>query len=154
MVNRMLVRGVALVAGFVTVFAFAETAQAKPAPQTTITNAPPTMSNSTTATLAFTSSINGSTFTCSLDGARATACTSPKTYTGLATGKHTFTAAATANGVTESSPASATWTVDTTAPAAPTKLAGNASSATSVDLTWTAGTDSNGVTRNEIRRDG
>jgi hypothetical protein len=154
MVNRLLIRSVAVLAGFVTAFAVAESAQAKPTPHTSITNAPSSMTSSTTATLAFTSSVSGSTFTCSLDGATATACTSPKTYTGLAEGSHRFTATATAGGITDPTPASTTWTVDTTAPVAPTNLAGTANSPTSVALTWKAGTDSNGVTSNQIRRDG
>jgi len=86
------------------------------APDTTITGGPSGTVNTTSASFTFTSTVSGSTFACSLDGAAATACTSPASYTGLADGAHTFTVAATANGLTDSTPASRGWTVDTTPP--------------------------------------
>ena len=86
-------------------------------PETTITDGPSGTVPSTTATFSFTSSEAGSTFACSLDGAPATACVSPVTYTGLANGGHTFTVAATdPAGNTDPSPAAASWTVDTNVP--------------------------------------
>ena len=87
-----------------------------PAPDTTITGGPSGTVNSSSASLTFTSTIPGSTFACSLDGATATPCTSPAAYTGLSDGSHTFSVAATANGVTDPTPATASWTVDTTPP--------------------------------------
>jgi hypothetical protein len=81
----------------------------------------------TSATFRFSDKTAKATFSCSLDGATAAACTSPKTYSGLAQGKHTFTVTATA-GTSTSSAATRTWTVDTVAPkpaiAAPTTLTG------------------------------
>ena len=71
----------------------------------------------TTATFSFTSTINGSTFACSLDGAAFSACNSPKAYSGPSSGSHTFQVRATdAVGNTDSTPASQTWTIDTVAP--------------------------------------
>jgi hypothetical protein len=89
-------------------------------PDTTIDSGPSGTVTSDSATFAFSATETGSTFACSLDGATATACTSPKTYTGLAEGSHTFTVRATdPAGNPDPSPASRTWTVDTTAPPAP-----------------------------------
>src|SRR5918997_811110 len=45
---------------------------------------------SDSATFAFTSSKAGSTFRCSLDGSSFAGCASPKSYSGLSQGSHTF----------------------------------------------------------------
>lgn len=58
-------------------------------PETTITSGPSDSTSSTSASFSFTSSEPGS-FQCSLDGAGFTACSSPKTYTALSDGQHTF----------------------------------------------------------------
>jgi Big-like domain-containing protein/calcineurin-like phosphoesterase family protein/fibronectin type III domain protein len=86
------------------------------APDTTITVGPTGTVSSTSASFSFTATVGGSTFTCSLDGAAFSACTSPKTYSGLANGSHTFQVAATNQGATDPTPASRTWTVDAIAP--------------------------------------
>jgi hypothetical protein len=87
------------------------------APETAITAAPANPTNATSATFGFTSSEGSSTFQCRLDGAAFAACTTPRTYTGLAEGSHTFEVRATdPAGNTDATPASFTWTVDTTAP--------------------------------------
>jgi hypothetical protein len=88
-------------------------------PETTITSGPSGETTSTTATFHFTSSESSSSFECSLDGAAFASCSSPKTYTGLALGEHTFTVRASdAAGNTDPTPAQRTWTVtpDTTPP--------------------------------------
>jgi myo-inositol-hexaphosphate 3-phosphohydrolase len=86
-------------------------------PQTTITSEPPT-STSTSASFTFSSSEEtGSTFQCMLDDAPYASCTSPKAYTGLTTGSHTFQVRATdAAGNTDASPASRTWTIEAGTP--------------------------------------
>ena len=55
-------------------------------------------------------------FECQLDGAGFSACTSPKGYTGLADGSHTFQVRALDAAGNPSGAASYTWTVDTSAP--------------------------------------
>jgi hypothetical protein len=86
------------------------------APDTTITSGPVGTVNTTSATFAFTSTVGGSSFTCTLDGGAATACASPTSYSALSEGAHTFTVAATASGQTDLTPASRGWTIDITAP--------------------------------------
>lgn len=94
------------------------------APDTAITSHPLNPSNSSTATFGFTGSDAGGAglagFQCKLDGGAFAPCTSPKSYAGLTDGSHTFQVAAVdAAGNVDGSPASFTWTVDTTAPPAP-----------------------------------
>ncbi len=60
------------------------------APDTTITSTPPAVSNSASANFTFASSEAGSTFVCSIDAAGISPCASPKTYSGLGNGTHTF----------------------------------------------------------------
>jgi len=82
------------------------------APETTITSAPAAQTNSTEASFSFTASEAGSTFACSLDGAAFAPCTTPKRYTGLLVGSHTFSVQATdAAGNTDPLPATHTWTI-------------------------------------------
>ena len=91
------------------------------APNTTITSSPPNPSSSSSASFSFTSSEPGSTFECKLDAAAFTSCGSPQVYSSLADGSHTFSVRATdAYGNTDATPATFTWTVNATAPPAPT----------------------------------
>jgi hypothetical protein len=86
-------------------------------PETTITAAPPNPSNAATASFSFGASETGSSFQCSLDGAAFASCTSPKSYSGLAAGSHTFQVRATdAAGNTDPTPAAYSWTIDLSAP--------------------------------------
>jgi hypothetical protein len=86
-------------------------------PNTFVDSGPAASTNQTTATLTFSSSESGSSFTCRLDGAAFASCTSPMNYSSLAEGSHTFEVKATdATGNTDATPASRAWTVDTTAP--------------------------------------
>ena len=124
------------------------------APDTFIDSAPPAGTPSTDASFSFHSDQAGATFTCTLDGGTASGCSSPKSYTGLAQGVHAFTVRAALGGVADPTPATATWTVDTTAPSSPTGLTASAPSPTSVQLTWTASTDNVAVTGYDILRDG
>jgi hypothetical protein len=98
------------------------------APNTTITGNPAALSNSANASFSFTGNdptSNGvsagvASFQCSLDGGAFAACTSPRSYTGLAEGSHTFAVRAVdAAGNIDGTPASYSWTVDTTSPPPP-----------------------------------
>ena len=81
------------------------------APNTVITFSPAALTNSTSATFQFTSTEAG-TFECNLDGGGFTACTTPKTYNGLAEGAHTFQVRAIdAVNNTDPTPASFNWTI-------------------------------------------
>ena len=87
------------------------------APNTTISSGPSGAVSTTTATFGFTASEGSSTFACSLDGAPYAACSSPRTYSGLANGVHTFRVRATdPSNNTDATPATRTWTVDTLPP--------------------------------------
>ncbi|MBI2061973.1 MAG: hypothetical protein HYT87_19710 [Nitrospirae bacterium] len=92
-------------------------------PTVAISSQPSAVSNATSATFTFTCNESSCTFTCSLNAAAHAACTSPKSYIGLADGSHTFELKATDAVGNTSSAVSYTWTIDATAPSAP--VAGN-----------------------------
>ena len=84
-------------------------------PETTITDGPAEGATDTDGgvTFIFSASETGSTFECKLDAETYASCTSPKSYTGLNDGSHTFAVRATdgASNV-DASPASRTFNVD------------------------------------------
>ncbi len=70
-----------------------------------------------TASLSFSSTEAGSSFECKLDGGAYGVCASPKAYSSLLSGSHTFSVRAIdAVGNVDGSPATRTWIVDVTAP--------------------------------------
>jgi hypothetical protein len=86
-------------------------------PETTITAGPAEGSTTTqaNASFGFSSSEANSTFSCQLDGGGYSPCTSPKTFSGLGNGSHSFEVVATdAAGNTDATPARRTWTVEAT----------------------------------------
>ena len=138
-------------------------------PTVTLTSKPTSGATSTAPSFAFTSSMSGARFECSLvtGGAAASfsACTSPMTYSGIAPGSKTFTVKAIdASGSWVST--SYTFTIaaatDTTAPTVPgapqdalVKATLGADTAapvkgTPVTLAWTSSTDAVGVTGYEL----
>jgi PKD repeat protein len=86
-------------------------------PDTSITAKPAALVNTGVADFSFEASETGTTLECNLDGAGFSPCTSPRHLTGLADGQHTFSVRAIdAAKNADASPASFTWTVDTTPP--------------------------------------
>ena len=125
------------------------------APDTTFDTTPANPSASVSATFTFSSADASASFAASLDGAAYAAATSPLTLTGLADGSHTFSVRAIdAAGNVDATPASFTWTVDTTAPSIPTNLAARATSPSAIALEWAASTDAIGVAGYRIYRAG
>jgi hypothetical protein len=99
----------------------AQTLQDSIAPDTNITAEPSNPTNSASGSFSFNGSDPGgsgvASFECNLDGAGFTTCTSPKSYSGLADGSHTFQVQAVDNaGNRDASPASFTWLIDTVKP--------------------------------------
>jgi hypothetical protein len=84
----------------------------------TITAKPASRTSETSATFAF-SGASGVTYQCSLDAATFSACTSPKSYSGLAVGSHAFQVRARRATGELSAAASYTWVIDRTPPPAP-----------------------------------
>jgi hypothetical protein len=85
-------------------------------PDTTITAAPASPSTGSVS-FSFTSSQAGSTFQCELDTGGYSACTSPKPYSGLTSGSHTFRVRAIdPAGNVDATAAVHTWTVDAVPP--------------------------------------
>ena len=114
------------------------------APDTAITAGPAAGSSTNDTTPAFSfaavpATEPNPTFTCSVDGAAAVACSSPFATPALASGAHTFSVAATDfGGNTDATPATRSFTVDTVAPDT-TINAGPANGSTTTDRTPTFG---------------
>jgi hypothetical protein len=90
------------------------------APDTAISSGPAGNTTATSASFAFTATESGSSFQCKLDSGSWASCTSPKGYSSLAVGAHTFSVRATdGSGNTDASPATRSWTVEAPAPPPP-----------------------------------
>jgi hypothetical protein len=86
-------------------------------PGTTITSGPSGTVTATSATFTFTSDQFGAGFECKLDSAAFQACASPKSYTGLSDGAHSFQVRAkNFIGEVDESPARRDWTIGTGPP--------------------------------------
>ena len=118
----------------------------EPGPDTTILSGPSNPTSDPTATFAFTSSQSGSTFECALDRNAWQSCTSPASYGGLADGGHVFEVRAISPaGQTDATPATRSWTVDSTPPRVTSIQPGNGQSAvaanTNVVITFSESMD-------------
>jgi hypothetical protein len=89
-------------------------------PMASITSAPDSITNQTTASFSFyaTPPSGGSisSYQCNLDSAGWATCASPKSYTGLTQGSHTFEVRSIDNLANVSDATSYTWIIDTTNP--------------------------------------
>jgi hypothetical protein len=80
---------------------------------TKILGAPPSMTDSSSASFSFSSNKPLAKFACQLDGSGFSSCNSPKGFSGLADGRHTFQVRATdLIGTVDATPAERTWTID------------------------------------------
>lgn len=90
-------------------------------PDTAIINGPSGTVNNSTATFELFATESGVSYECKLDDGDFASCDTPNMLSDLSDGTHTFQARATDTaGNTDPTPATRTWTVDTTAPDAPT----------------------------------
>jgi hypothetical protein len=87
-------------------------------PTPTIVTGPTGATTDTSARFVFTGA-RGDSYECQLDGAAFAACTSPKSYSGLRDGAHTFNLRERTRAGQLGDPVSRGWTVDTRAPPAP-----------------------------------
>ena len=108
--------------------------QSPPAPS--IAAKPPNPSNESSPSFSFSDSKGGVTFRCKLDSEPFGPCSSPKTYTGLSGGDHTFGVRAVAQGGNQSDVTEYTWTIDLTAPPAPTISGSPANPTTATTATF------------------
>jgi hypothetical protein len=120
-----------------TTYAWTIDTTAPPAPA--IGDKPANPSNSTGPSFSFTDTESGVAFLCKLDSGAFASCASPKTYSGLSQGGHTFAVEARDAAGNTSSPTSYGWTIDMTAPAAPTftQRPADPSPSPTVTFAWT-----------------
>jgi hypothetical protein len=93
-----------------------------PPPAPSIASGPPSPTNQRSASFVFSGSASDLAFSCKVDGGDFSACASPVTYTGLSDGAHAFRVRATDAAGNTGDASAYTWTVDTTAPAVPTRV--------------------------------
>jgi large repetitive protein len=114
----------------------------------TITSGPsvsPAWTTSTSVSFSFTGEA-GATFQCKLDGGSFAACTSPKSYSGLAQGSHTFQVQQTDAAGNTGSAASRTFQIDSVAPPVPSITSKPANPTSSTSATFAFSDTEAGVT--------
>ncbi len=86
-------------------------------PETTITSGPSGPTNDTSPSFGFIDAVPTTTYECSLDSGSWSACSSPKSYSGLSDGPHSFAVRSVdVEDDTDPTPASRSFTVDTSPP--------------------------------------
>ncbi len=118
------------------------------APIVTITSGPAAATSSDGTQIAFNANEKAVTFSCSLDAAAFTACTSPAVLTGLAPGQHQFSVRGTDKTGNVGKPVSVAWTYtppDTTAPSV-SITAAPPSSTTATSASFSFGSNEAGAT--------
>jgi hypothetical protein len=110
-------------------------------PTPTISSAPPNPSNSPNASFAFADKDATAALHCRLDGQAYAVCTSPKSYTSLVAGAHTFAVKAVDAAGNESPAASRSWTIDLTPPPPPTLTSAPPSVTASTSASFVFGDD-------------
>jgi large repetitive protein len=98
---------------------FTWTIDTVPPPIPVMTSTPNNPTSQTGASFTFSDTEVGVSFLCQLDGNAFSACSSPKTYSSLSQGTHTFSVKAQDTVGNQSGAASFAWTIDTTAPPKP-----------------------------------
>ncbi|MBI4897408.1 MAG: hypothetical protein HY827_03470 [Actinobacteria bacterium] len=106
-------------------------------PPDTTMSGPTGPTNDSTPTYALSSDVAGATFACSVDSGSYLSTGASFTTTTLSAGSHTIRCRATANGLTDASPASATVLVDTLAPTLSLNCAANPDSTIGCTFTGT-----------------
>ena len=129
LVALLAVLGVAGIGAFA---AFGAPAVATP----TISSRPANPTNQTTASFAFSATGGVTGYQCALDGSAFTACTSPRSYTGLPAGSHTFQVRAVKSGSTGSA-VSYPWTIDLTTPKVSSIVRVGSSPTNAASVSWT-----------------
>ena len=129
------------------------TVDGTPPPSPDLTVMPPDPSGSSTATFGFSDDDPTATFSCQLDGAAFAPCSTPKSYTGLGEGTHTFAVVAVDAAGNQSSPTSYSWTIDLTPPPAAEITNGPPNVTDSTDATFSF-TDGDGSAAFRCRLDG
>jgi hypothetical protein len=127
-------------------------------PDTTINSNPANPINSSSAAFTFSGSDSGSgvaSFECKLDSGTFAPCTSPKNYTSLSDGSHTFQVRAIdVAGNQDPSPAGYTWVVDTTGPSTTiSSTPTNPTNSTSATFVFSATDAGSGVASFECKLD-
>lgn len=115
----------------------------RPPITTTLASNSVVYTTSSSMTFSFSSNYSDATFLCSLDGAAATACSSPITYNGLVDKLHTFKVQAVDPfGVADATGASYSWTVDSKSPVILSQT--NTPNSTSFTISWTLSEEATG----------
>lgn len=103
------------------------------APDTTILSGPDSTTTDPDAEFTF-SSESGARFLCALDGAAVSGCVSPRRYTGLAVGAHTFEVRAIDAAGNIGPPASYAWTIEAAPAGAVTPVDGGDAGGTAITI--------------------